>query len=271
MCIRDSFITANKVGQLRTKVKNGLVKFSNNIISELNFDIIPDEKTIVVESKHTEEEIVLHACFGTNINYTISTLLSSLLLSTLSYRFDARSDAYRICLSSKKRISEKHLIDELTSQFDIYNIMTTALKNTNNMNWKTWCVAKQFSIVERGATFSTKDANSIYKQFEDGPIVKEARRELFHNKFDLPNTESILTKIRNKEIIVTWIENNKFSSLADPILDNTTKTHPNPNNLDKSILDLVRKRLAKTPHRLVCARCGIWQQVVSSEDIPNTL
>ena len=73
------FITANKVGQFRTQVKNGLAKFSNKIISELNFDIIPDEKTIVVESKRTEEEIVLHACFGTKINSTIAKLLGSLL------------------------------------------------------------------------------------------------------------------------------------------------------------------------------------------------
>ena len=140
------YITANKVGKLRTKVKEGLVKLSNKLISELNFDTMPNEKTIVVESVQTEDEIVLHACFGTKINSTIATLLSSLLSSTLAYRVDARSDAYRICLSSKKRISEKHLIDELTGQFDIYNIMTTALKNTNNMNWKTWCVAKQFSV-----------------------------------------------------------------------------------------------------------------------------
>ena len=263
--------TANNVGKLRTKVNKGLIKLSNKIISESNFEIIPDEKTIIIESVRGEDEIVLHACFGTKINSTLAILLSSLLSSTLGYRVDARSDAYRICLSSKKRISEKNIIDELTDQFSIYNIMTTALKNTNDMNWKTWCVAKQFSVVERGAAYSTKSANIIYKQFEDGPIVKEALRELFHDKFDLPNTENILTKIRNKEIIVTWVENNKFSSLADPILDSTTKSFPSPANIDKSILDLVRKRLAKTQHRLVCARCGIWQQVVSSEDIPNPL
>ena len=129
-------MTANKVGKLRTQVKSGLVKFSNKIISQLNFDVIPDETTIVVESVRAEDEIVLHACFGTKINSTISILLSSLLSSTLGYRVDARSDAYRICLSSKKRISENDLISELTGQFDIYKIMTTALKNTNDMNWK---------------------------------------------------------------------------------------------------------------------------------------
>ena len=263
--------TANKVGKLRTEVKKGLVKFANKIISELNFDITPDEKTIVVESVRTEDEIVLHACFGTKINSTLSTLLSALLSSTLGYRVEARSDAYRICLSSKKRISEKDLINELTADFDIHSIMTTALKNTNDMNWKTWCVAKQFSVVERGAAYTTKAANIIYKQFEDGPIVREALRELFHGKFDLINTESILTKIKNKEIPIVWVETNKFSSLAYPILDNTTKSFPSPVNIDKSILDLVRKRLAKTQHRLVCARCGIWQKLTTPEDIPNPL
>ena len=265
------YVTANKVGKLRTQVKSGLVKFSNKIISQLNFDVIPDETTIVVESVRAEDKIVLHACFGTKINSTISILLSSLLSSTLGYRVDARSDAYRICLSSKKRISENDLISELTGQFDIYKIMTTALKNTNDMNWKTWCVAKQFSVVERGAAYTTKAANIIYKQFEDGPIVIEALRELFHDKFDLPNTQDILTKIKNKEINIVWIESKRFSSLADPILDNTTKSFPSPVNIDKSILDLVRKRLAKTQHRLICARCGIWQKLTTPEDMPNTL
>jgi len=265
------FITANKVGQLRTKVKNGLVKFSNNIISELNFDIIPDEKTIVVESKHTEEEIVLHACFGTKINSTIAKLLGSLLESTLGSIVRTKSDAYRISLSSPKRISERHLIDELTSQIDIYDIMSIALQNTINLDWATWCVAKQFNVVQRGARFTKQEANWIYKRFEGEPLVKEALRELFHDNFDLLGTESILEKIRNKEINIVWIDTENFSPLAEPILDNTTKSFPSPVNIAPAILDLVKKRLAKTQHRLVCARCGIWQKVVTPEDMPNTL
>ncbi len=265
------FITANKVGQFRTQVKNGLAKFSNKIITELNFDIIPDEKTIVVESKRTEEEIVLHACFGTKINSTIAKLLGSLLESTLGSIVRTKSDAYRISLSSPKRISEKHLIDELTSQIDIYDIMSIALQNTINLDWATWCVAKQFNVVQRGARFSKQEANWIYKRFEGEPLVKEALRELFHDNFDLLGTESILEKIRNEEISVVWIDTENFSALAEPILDNTTKSFPSPVNIAPAILDLVKKRLAKTQHRLVCARCGIWQKLTTPEDIPNTL
>ena len=265
------YATANKVGQLRTKVKNGSVKLSNKIISELNFDIIPDEKTIVIESMRTEDEIVLHACFGTKINSTIGMLLASLLESTLASPVTTKSDAYRICLSSKKRISEKDLINELTSKFDIYDIMSTALKDTNDMIWKIWCVAKQFGIVERGAVYEFRQARYISERYTGTPLVKEAIRELFHNRFDLLHTESILQKIKNKEIGIVWIDTKNFSTLAEPILDNTTKNYPSPANIDKSILDLVKKRLAKTQHRLVCARCGIWQMLVTPETIPSTL
>ena len=161
------YATANKVGQIRTKVKNGLLSFSNKIISELNFDIIPDEKTIVVESVRTGDEIVLHACFGTKINSTIGMLLASLLESTLASPVTTKSDAYRICLSSKKRISENDLINELTGKFDIHEIMSTALKNTNDMIWKTWCVAKQFGIVERGAVYEFRQARYIFERYVD--------------------------------------------------------------------------------------------------------
>ena len=44
------FKTANKVGNFRTKVRNGSFKMMNNIISNLDFARIPDEKTIVIES-----------------------------------------------------------------------------------------------------------------------------------------------------------------------------------------------------------------------------
>ena len=264
-------LTANKVGQLRTKAKNGSMKFSNNVISELKFDRIPDEKTIVVESKRTEEEIVLHACFGTKINSTIATLLATLIESKLGYIVRPRSDDYRICLSSRKRISEELLIDELTGQFDIYAIMSTAVKNTINLLWKTWCVVKQFGKDLSGTEFTKSRAHLIYTIFEDGPVVKEALRELFHENFDLLGTESILEKIRNKEISVVWVDAKNFSTLAEPILDHTTKSFPSPVDIDPAILDLVKKRLAKTQHRLVCARCGIWQRLTTPEDMPNVL
>jgi len=102
--------TAQKVGLLRNKVKRGSLSMLNNIISELDFNTIPDEKTIVIESVRTDRNVVIPACIGTKINSTLATILSSLLESTLGYDVQSSSDAFRIVLESNARITRRSLL-----------------------------------------------------------------------------------------------------------------------------------------------------------------
>ena len=253
--------TAKKVGHFRSKVKMGSLNLINKTIENLNFEI-PNENHVVIESSKTQGSIVIHSCFGTKINSTLSTLLSSMLSSLLGSIVDSRSDGYRIVLSSRSRISEKLILEVLNDEYDLYSLVTASLSGTHNVNWRTWCVAKKFGVVGRGAVYEKKSARFLYERYSKTSLVKEVLRELFHDKYDLPNTEKILKKIQNKEIFVKWIEVTKFSKLAEPILDHTTKYYASPANLDKGILELVKTRLEKTKHRLICARCGKWERVI---------
>ena len=259
--------TAQKVGLFRNKVKRGSLSMINKIISELDFNIIPDEKTIVIESVRTDRNVVIHACFGTKINSTLATILSSLLESTLGYVVQSRSDAYRIILESNARISKKIFVETLMEKFDLASVVSTSLTGTHNVNWRTWCVAKKFGMVGRGAIYDRKSGHFIYERYQNTPIVEEALRELFHDKFDLKGTEIILNRVRNKEIQIEWVDVNKFSKLAEPLLDHTTKYYASPASVDKAILDLVKKRLLKAKHRLICARCGKWQLAVITKEV----
>jgi ATP-dependent Lhr-like helicase len=263
--------TAKKVGNFRTKVKNGSLKLINQTIEKLTFDDIPNDNTIVIESCRSQGAIVLHSCFGTKINSTLSTLLSSILSSILGFLVDSRSDGYRIVLSSNSRISEKLFLEVLKDDYDLYSMVTASLKGTHNVNWRTWCVAKKFGVVRRGAIYEKKSARFLYERYSKTPLVKEALRELFHDKYDLKNTEKILQKIKENTISIKWIEVDNFSKLAEPILDHTTKYYSSPINLDKGILDLVKARLAKTKHRLICARCGKWERVVETKEVEKLL
>ena len=256
------FATAQKVGLLRKKVRDGSLSMINQTISNLDFDVTPDEKTIVVESLRTEGTVVIHACFGTRINSTLATILSSLLSSVLGYTVESRSDAYRIVLTSNSRIHKKIFVEALIEKFDINDVVSASLTGTHNINWRTWCVAKKFGMVERGSIYDRKTGHFIYEQYQTTPLVKEALRELFHDKFDLLGTDKILTRIKNNEIQIEWIDVTKFSKLAEPLLDHTTKYYSSPANVDKAILDEVKKRLLKTKHRLICARCGKWQLAI---------
>ena len=259
--------TAKKVGNFRTKVHQGIMKFINHTIENLEFEEIPNENNIVVESCRSQGAIVIHSCFGTKINSTLSTLLSSMLSSVLGFLVDSRSDGYRIVLSSRSRISEQLFLRVLKDDYDLYSMVTASLTGTHNVNWRTWCVAKKFGVVRRGAIYEKKSARFLYDRYSKSPLVKEALRELFHDKYDLGNTEKILNQIKENKITVKWMEVDKFSKLSEPILDHTTKYYSSPVNLDKGILDLVRARLAKTKHRLVCARCGKWERVVLTKEV----
>lgn len=263
--------TARKVGQFRTKVKNGSIKLSNKLIESLQFEQIPDADHIIIESNRLQGSIVIHSCFGTKINSTLSTLLSSMLSSLLGSIVDSSSDAYRIVLSSRSRIAEKMFLEVLKDDYDLFSIVSASLAGTHNVNWRTWCVAKKFGIVGRGAIYERKSARFLYERYSKTSLVQEALRELFHDKYDLENCENLLKDIRDDKISIQWIEVDKFSKLAEPILDHTAKYYSSPANLDKGILDLVKSRLGKTKHRLICARCGKWECVVETNEVSKLI
>ncbi|MGI0046210.1 MAG: DEAD/DEAH box helicase [Nitrosotalea sp.] len=263
------FATARKVGLFRTKTKRQ--PLSNKIIDNLKTDVIPDEKTIVVESQRARNNIVIHACFGTRINATLSTLLSAMLSAKSGYLVDSRSDAYRIMISSNGRVSEDSVVSVLKDQYDLGVIVRASLSGTHNVNWRTWCVAKKFGIVGREAVYDRKSARFLYDRYSSTVLAQEALRELFHDKYDLEGTAKILGKIKGDTISLRWFEVDSFSRLAEPILDHTTKYYSSPANLDKGVLDLVKARLVKTKHRLVCMRCGKWEKVVETQEVKGPL
>src|SRR2546426_4718760 len=261
------FTTARKVGMFRTKT---IVKApASKIIESLSLGAIPDEKTIVVESERTRNTVVMHACFGTRINATLSTLLSAMLSAKSGYLVNSRSDAYRIMISSNGRISESSVVDILADDYELETVVRASLAGTYNVNWRTWCVAKKFGIVGRASVYDRRSARFIYEKYSGTALTQEALRELFHDKYDLENTEQLLSMIRSDEIKMKWIEVDSFSKLAEPILDHTTKYYSSPANIDKGILDLIKSRLMKTKHRLVCVRCGKWEKVVETNEVKD--
>jgi ATP-dependent Lhr-like helicase len=190
-----------------------------------------------------------------------------MLSSKTGLQVDARSDAYRIVISSKGRILENHVRQILADTYDLYEIVTASLSGTHNVSWRTWNVAKKFGVVGRGAVYEKKSARFLFERYLKTPLVKEALRELFHDKYDLEKTKQVLFDINSQTIQIHWIEQNKFSKLAEPILDHTTKYYSSPTSIDKGILDLVKARLFKTSHRFICARCGKWERVMKTNEI----
>ena len=262
------FKTANKVGSFRTKVRNGSVKMMNDLISNLDFIKMPDEKTIVIESHRLPQKsvLILHSCFGTKINSTLKVILETLLDASLASRVKSSSDAYRILLSVESRFTKKHITDVFSTDFDINDIMSVALKGKNDVTWKTFCVGKKFGFYDRSDVYVKNEVRYDFERNIDTPLVKEAFRELFHEKFDLEGAQRIIELIKQNKIEIDWIDVDKFSKLAEPVLDQTVISYTNPANIDKEMLLKVRKRLMETKMRLICVRCGLWQRVMTANE-----
>ena len=241
------FKTANKVGNFRTKVRNGSLKMMNNIISNLDLPKIPDEKTIVIESHRLPQKsvLILHSCFGTKINSTLKVILETLLDASLASRVKSSSDAYRILLSVESRFTKKHITDVFLSDFDINEIMSVALKGKNDVTWKTFCVGKKFGFYDRNDVYVKNEIRYDFERNIDTPLVKEAFRELFHEKFDLEGAQKIIDLIKENKIQIEWVDVDKFSKLAEPVLDQTVMSYTNPANIDKEMLLKVKNALCK--------------------------
>jgi ATP-dependent helicase Lhr and Lhr-like helicase len=264
------FKTAEEVGSIRNQAAKNYTKISTSIIDESikSLNVIPDSKNIVIENLIARNTIIIHCTFGTKVNNTIASLLSTVLSSQLGYLVETRSDAYRIMLSSTARIAKAHVERILNETYDLKAIIVASFTGTHNINWKVWMVAKRFGMISREAIYDKKVARMIYDRYAKTPISRESIRETIHDKYDISQTERIIHDIQNNIIKIHWTETNEFSDLAKPILEHSAKFSATPLSIEKGIMELVKERLEKTKHRFICIRCGKWERTLETRETP---
>lgn len=265
--------TATQVGELRNKalVDNSL-KLESDIKNTLQkIPVVPDARNIVIESVISKNALVIHSTLGTKINNTLSSLFSTFLASYVGHLVETKSDPYRILLSSSVRLSKVNIEKIFYDEYDVETILITSLTNTYNLNWRVWTVSKKFGLVDKNAIYDKRMARFIYDRYSKTPISKESLRELIHDKFDVQSTQEILRKVRNKEISIHWLDLPSFSPLANSIIEHHSKSSSSPLSIERGVLELIKERLEKTKHRLICIRCGKWERLVETREVVDSI
>ncbi len=267
------FKTAEEVGFIRNQVAMNCIRISTSIIEDSikSLNVIPDSKNIVIENLIARNTVVIHSTFGSKVNNTIASILSTVLSSQLGHLVEIRSDAYRIMLSSTARIGKDHVERILKETCDLEAIIIVSFAGTHNINWKVWMVAKRFGMINREAIYDKKVARIIYDRYAKTPISRESIREIIHDKYDISQAGKVIRDIQNDAIKIHWIETNEFSDLAKPILEHSGKFSATPLSVEKGIMELVKERLEKTKHRLICIRCGKWERTFETRESPENL
>jgi ATP-dependent Lhr-like helicase len=246
-----------------------LKKISNSLKS---IEVIPNSGNIVIENVISENITVIHSTFGSKINNTLGSLLSTFISSKVGYIIETRSDPYRILLSSNNmRIRKNHFFSLFEDDFDILSVLIASFLGTYNINWKVWRVAKRFGFISKESIYDKKIARLLYDKYSKTSISKEAIRELIHDKFDIEKTYMVINGVKSGKINVHWFEKDAFSDLALPILAHAKKSISAPLNMESGILELIKERLIKTKHKLICIRCGKWERIFETKDLPELI
>jgi ATP-dependent helicase Lhr and Lhr-like helicase len=265
--------TAREVGIIRNQAARNMLRLSSNVIDKTLKVLypIPDSYNVVVESLISKNTLVIHSTFGTKVNNTIASLMSTILSSQLGYVVETRADSYRIVLTSSARIGKGLVEAFFTDSFDLEAVLIASMTGTHNINRKVWTVSKRFGIVNKDVIYDKRIARLIYDRYSKTPVSKESIRELIHDKYDMNRTREIFKMFKKKIINLHWKEINEFSELAKPILEHFTKFSANPLSIEKGIIELIKERLDKTKHRLICVRCGRWDRIVQTKDASERL
>jgi ATP-dependent helicase Lhr and Lhr-like helicase len=265
--------TAKEVGKLRRLFsddrKIDTIQRYSDILKTM--PVVPDARNIVVEREPAKNTIIMHSTFGTKVNNTLASLLSTIISAQVGYFIEAKTDPYRIMLSSSATIGRNHIQNVFLGEYDFEAVLVTSLTNTYNLNWRVWNVAKKFGVVNKEASYDKRLASLIYERYSKTPLSEESLRELIHDKYDIVGTESVLKDIRDNIVKVHWYEVEKFSELAYPITEHSSRFTSSPLSIERGILELLRERLEKTKHRLICIRCGKWEQLVETKEISGSI
>ena len=271
------FETAQIVGKIRKKVAEGVYSgLSEAYIryiaeSKEKLGITPSDDTIVVERCRGFSQMVVHCCFGTRVNQTLATLLSTILSSKLGYFVEAKSDSYRILLSSQANIPVSYIKEALSDASNLEEILSVAALGTHPMNWKTWQVAKKFGLVEKDAQYDRRAARLIQERYRNTPLYQEVLREIFVEKYDLDGAKKVVENLRSGAIKLTYAEVEAFTPLAQPIIEYAAKFAALPYSIDQALTALVKERLLNTKHKLICLHCGRWESVVKTSEAVEPL
>jgi ATP-dependent Lhr-like helicase len=284
------FEVAQEVGKLRAKIseylghlsheeivlelqklypidENCANKIINLIKKQLKFGVVPDDKTILIED--FDNFVVIHSCFGTQVNETLGRFISALLTARIG-SVGLRTDPYRIMIQFQQKNLD--LIKEIlfnTKPEHLKDYLELSLAKSELFEWKFVHVAKRFGAIARDAEYGKVRMKRIIEDYSGTPIFKETLKELETEKLDIEKATEILKKVQNNEIKVI------FKSGPSP-LGKLGVIHKyaevvGPERPEKEIFELFKERLLNSKVRLVCLNCGLWNQVFTVKDLPKDI
>ncbi len=226
---------------------------------------IPDDAHVIVEG--SGPSAVVNACFGHKANDALGRALTSLLSARFGSSVAMEIDPYRIELELPKAMAAEKIasmLEEMSPEH-IEPILEMTLKNTTLLRWKMVHVARKFGAISRDVDYQRISMARLLSVFEGTPIYKEALREIYHDRLDLPRAKQILEAIRDGGVSVT-------TSSLSPIGGSGRgggRDVTSPEHADAAVIDLLKSRILNDRVILFCVNCKKWKSLRPVGRVPE--
>lgn len=205
----------------------------------------------------TNATCVLNACFGTQVNETLGRILASLLTARLGSSVGLDIDPYRIVLTFPTRVSSatvREVLDAIEPEH-VPTLLTLVLQGSTYLKYRLFHSARKFGALNRQIDYQRVNVGRLLDVFKDTPLHKEALREVFEDKLDIPRTQAVLRALRAGEL---QLVEQGLSPIAVAGLDRRIELI-SPARADKTLLAAIEQRLQDERVLLGCLNCRKWQ------------
>jgi ATP-dependent Lhr-like helicase len=257
--------TINELCKLYPIDENCARLMIDTIKKQKKYGVIPDDKTILIEE--ADNFVVIHSCFGTQVNDTIGRFLSALLTARVG-SVGLKVDPYRIMIEFQQKnidLVKEILFNTPPEHFRSY--LEMSLSNTQLFEWKFIHVARRFGAISRDAEFGKLKMKKIIEEYVGTPIYKETLKELETEKLDVEGAIDTIKKIQSKQISVVFKSGSSY--LGNIGIKHKFGELVAPKKPELEIFELFKNRLLNTKVRLVCVNCGQWYESYIIKDMPE--
>ena len=235
---------------------------------------VPTDRRVVVED--WEENVIIHANFGSMVNRTLARLVGHIISEETGYPVGVQQDAYRVVTQTVGEVDAAFVAGMLRrlADTDLEGILRDAITKTGLFKRRLINVARKSGALSKYANFSNITLGRLMKSFEGTCIFEEAMKDTMRKDLDVEVTVDLLRKMALGEIEVVRLDTaEEVSPLARVAIDSISMKADivPPEKMNRIIIESVKARLLNETRVLSCLSCREHFESHRMRDLPERL
>ena len=236
--------------------------------------LVSTDSRVVVED--WEENVMIHANFGTLVNRTLARLVGHIISEETGYPVGVQQDAYRVVTQTVGEVDASFVAGLLRRLVgtDLEGTLRHAITKTGLFKRRLINVARKAGALSKYANFSNITLGRLMKSFEGTCIFEEAMKDAMRKDLDVEATIDLLNRMARGEIEVVRLEaSGEVSPLARVAIESMSmKADIVPaEKMTRIIMESARARLLNETRVLACLRCRKHVETHRVRDLPERL